>query len=145
MTDALPIVIRPMVAPDLERGFLATISSLRPSRLTQEQAVEVFRKRMRQKVHTFVAVLEGQVIGTASLLIEQKFIHDGGAVGHIEDVAVHQEYQKHGIGGMLVRRLLDECRSAGCYKVILDCAEQVIGFYEKLGFHRWERAMRIDL
>jgi glucosamine-phosphate N-acetyltransferase len=140
-----PIIIRPMVAPDLKRGFLETIGSLRPSRLTHEQAVEVFRKRMRQQVHTYVALIDNVVVGTASVMIEQKFIHDGGAVGHIEDVAVNQSYQGRGIGALLIKRIMQHCHETGCYKVILDCAEKVMPFYEKLGFHKWERAMRIDL
>lgn len=145
MSAADDIVIRPMYATDIRRGFLAAIAALKPCELTEEEAVEVFRKRMRQKIMTYVAIKEDRVIGTATLLIEPKFIHSGGVVGHIEDVAVHQGFQHHGLGGRLVRHLLDICRQHKCYKVILDCAEEVIPFYEKLGFHRWERAMRIDL
>jgi glucosamine-phosphate N-acetyltransferase len=139
------IVVRPMNAVDLRRGFLETVRALRDTNLTEEQAVEVFRRRMRNKVRTFVALIDGKVVGTASLLIEPKFIHNGGVTGHIEDVAVHPECQGRGIGAVLVERLLEESRKEGCYKVILDCAEKVIPFYEKLGFHKWERAMRIDL
>ncbi len=139
------VTIRVMYATDLQRGFLATLASLKPCALTEEEAVDVFRKRMRQKIMTYVALYEGKIVGTASLLIEPKFINSGGVVGHIEDVAVHQAYQQHGVGAKLVRHLLDVCRNEKCYKVILDCAEKVIPFYEKLGFHKWERAMRIDL
>jgi glucosamine-phosphate N-acetyltransferase len=143
--DQNQIVIRPMNAVDLRRGFLDTVRALRETNLTEEQAVEVFRRRMRNKVRTFVALLDGKIVGTASLLIEPKFIHDGGVTGHVEDVAVHPGCQGKGIGARLVERVLEESRKEGCYKVILDCAEHVIPFYEKMGFHKWERAMRIDL
>lgn len=145
MSDAQEMTIRPMYATDLQRGFLAALASLKPCDLTEEQAISVFRKRMRQKIQTYVALLDGRIVGTASLIIEPKFINTGGVVGHIEDVAVHQAYQHHGVGGKLVQYLLDVSRAQGCYKVILDCAEGVIPFYEKLGFRRWEQAMRIDL
>ncbi|MDZ4684161.1 MAG: GNAT family N-acetyltransferase [Planctomycetaceae bacterium] len=145
MSDVPEITIRPMYATDLRRGFLPCLASLKPCELTDEQAIEVFRQRMRQKIRTYVALLDGRIVGTATLLIEPKFIHSGGVVGHIEDVAVHQAYQAHGVGALLVKHVLEECRAAKCYKVILDCAEKVIPFYEKLGFHKWERAMRIDL
>lgn len=145
MSDTPPIVIRHMYATDLRRGFLAALASLKPCDLTDDEAIQVFRSRLRQKIRTYVALLDDRVVGTATLLIEPKFIHSGGVVGHIEDVAVHQAYQHHGVGALLIRHLLEECRGARCYKVILDCAEDVIPFYEKLGFHRWERAMRIDL
>lgn len=143
--DPLPLTIRLMDATDLRRGFLAALGALKPAELTDEQAVEVFRLRMRWRVRTYVALLDDRVAGTASLLIEPKFIHNGGIVGHIEDVAVHVAYQHHGVGAQLVQYLLDVCRAYGCYKVILDCEEDVAPFYERLGFHRWEEAMRIDL
>lgn len=140
-----PIVIRHMNAVDLRRGFLDTVRALRETNLTLDQAVEVFRRRMRNRVRTFVALVDGRVVGTASLLIEPKFIHNGGVTGHVEDVAVHPECQGRGIGVLLVERVLEESRKEGCYKVILDCSEKVMPFYEKLGFHKWERTMRIDL
>ena len=143
--DETGIVIRPMNAVDLRRGFLETVRALRETNLTYDEAIEVFRRRMRNKVRTFVALIDGKVVGTASLLIEPKFIHNGGVTGHVEDVAVHPDCQGKGIGAKLVARLLEESRREGCYKVILDCAEHVIPFYERLGFSKWERAMRVDL
>jgi glucosamine-phosphate N-acetyltransferase len=140
-----PLTIRLMDATDLRRGFLAALGALKPANLTDEQAIDIFRRRMRSRVRTYVALMDNRVAGTASLFIEPKFIHDGGIVGHIEDVAVHVAFQQHGIGAALVQFLLDTCRELGCYKVILDCEEKVIPFYEKLGFHRWEHALRVDL
>jgi glucosamine-phosphate N-acetyltransferase len=145
MSEEHVVTVRVMYATDLQRGFLATLASLKPCALTEEEAVDVFRKRMRQKIQTYVALYDGKIVGTASLLIEPKFINSGGVVGHIEDVAVHQAYKSHGVGRKLVEHLLKVSREQKCYKVILDCAEGVIPFYEKLGFHKWERAMRIDL
>lgn len=144
-TNSQPMTIRLMDATDLDRGFLAALSALKPVELTPQQAVEVYRHRLKSRIRTYVAEIDGKIAGTASVFIEPKFIHAGGVVGHIEDVAVNPEFQKHGIGRALVEHLLDECRQLNCYKVILDCAEGVIPFYEKLGFHKWERAMRIDL
>lgn len=143
--DSPPIVIRLMDATDLDRGFLQALAAIRPIDLTPAQAIDVYRDRLKSRVRTYVAIINNQVAGTASIFIEPKFIHAGGVVGHIEDVAVHPDSQKRGIGKALILHLLDECQKFRCYKVILDCAEATIPFYEKLGFHRWERAMRIDL
>jgi glucosamine-phosphate N-acetyltransferase len=139
------LVVRLMDARDLKRGFLETLSALRPTQLSHEAAVAVFQRRLRNKVHTYVALLGDEVIGTASLLIEPKFLHGGSAVGHIEDVAVRQAEQHHGIGLALMKHLFEVCREAGCYKVILDCAPDVAPFYEKLGFHQWALSYRVDL
>ena len=146
MADATnAVTIRLMDATDLNRGFLDALRALKTVELSEEQAIEIYRDRLKSRIRTYVAMIDGQVAGTASVFIEPKFINSGGVVGHIEDVAVNQSYQKHGVGRALVQHLLEVCREFRCYKVILDCAEGVIPFYERLGFHRWERAMRIDL
>ena len=143
--EQVGMIIRLMDATDLNRGFLQALGALKPVDLTEQQAVDVYRDRLKSRIRTYVAIIDGRIAGTAAVFIEPKFIHAGGVVGHIEDVAVHPGFQKHGVGKALVLHLLDVCRQFKCYKVILDCAEGVIPFYEKIGFHRWERAMRIDL
>lgn len=139
------IQIRAMYATDFQRGFREVLSALSPVTLSDEDAAVVFRKRLRSRVLTFVAVANDRVVGTASLLLETKFIHNGGCVGHIEDVAVLPEVQGHGVGQSLVRHLIDECRQARCYKVILDCDPKLVPWYSALGFRTWCQAMRLDL
>ena len=145
MAETNAVAIRLMDATDLKRGFLDALRALKTVELTEERAIEIYRDRLKSRIRTYVAVIDDQVAGTASIFIEPKFINSGGVVGHIEDVAVNPRFQKHGVGRALVQHLLEVCREFHCYKVILDCAEGVIPFYERLGFHRWERAMRIDL
>jgi glucosamine-phosphate N-acetyltransferase len=41
----------------------------------------------------------------------------------------------------LIRDLCDAATKAGCYKVILDCAESNVPFYEKCGLARKEVQM----
>jgi len=127
-----------MDATDLRRGFLTALGALKPAELTDDQAIEIFRRRMRARIKTYVALIDNRVAGTASLIIEPKFIHNGGIAGHVA-------YQHHGVGAAIINHLLQVCREEGCYKVILDCEDSVAPFYEKLGFHRWEQAMRVDL
>lgn len=88
---------------------------------------------------------DGEVIGTTTLLVEKKFIHRGGLVGHIEDVAVANGYQGRGVGSSLVEAAVRRAKEIGCYKCILDCRPELVGFYEGLGFSRHEVGMRLDL
>jgi glucosamine-phosphate N-acetyltransferase len=129
---------------DLARGFLESLEELGKAELSQEEALKVLRNRMRAGVRTFVARHEGRVVGTASLLTEQKFYHKGGRAGHIEDVSVHRDYQGQGIGAALVRHAIEEARRIRCYKVILNCDDRVMPFYERLGFRRHNNGMRLD-
>jgi glucosamine-phosphate N-acetyltransferase len=140
-------IIRELRGPDLSNGILETLCNLADVQLTPERAGELHRRRLRAGVRCYVAwsTESEAVIGTVSLLIEQKFIHRGGLVGHIEDVSVRVGYEKMGIGTALVQHAKEQARKIGCYKVILDCAEHLVPFYASLGFHRNAVQMRIDL
>jgi glucosamine-phosphate N-acetyltransferase len=141
----MPPTIRLLEAPDFDNGFLATLANLSPVGLTPAEAERIWHLRKQAGVHTIVAEADGRIIGTASLILEQKFIHQGGSVGHIEDVAVHPDAGGHGIGSALVDHLTGLARERGCYKVILSCLDRLVPFYERLGFRRHDSGMRIDL
>jgi glucosamine-phosphate N-acetyltransferase len=134
-----------LTALDLSSGFLDTLSGLADVQLTTEEARRIFRNRLRLGVRTYVARAEVEgVVGTVTLLVEDKFIHSGGRVGHIEDVVVRPGFEKQGIGGALVQHAIEEARKLGCYKVILNCFERLVPFYEQLGFRRHDVGMRLD-
>lgn len=92
-----------------------------------------------------MAELGEQIIGTASVLIEQKLIRDGGKVAYVEDVVVDEPHRLKGIGSELVRQAVKVARLNDCYKVVLSCGENNVPFYESLGFRRHEITMRLDL
>lgn len=140
------ISIREIEEADLQRGFLESLDSLRPaSGLDGAAARGILAGIIADPDHViFVAESGGRVAGSVTLLIERKFIHGGGAVCHIEDVVVAAGMQKRGIGEGLMRFALDYAQARGCYKTVLDCLDDVAGFYEKLGFSRASNGMRLD-
>jgi glucosamine-phosphate N-acetyltransferase len=140
------ITIRKLQKEDLEKGFLQTLDSLRQaSNLDKKTAERIFDKINSNPDYIIaVAVIEGKVVGSTTLLIETKFIHNGGKVGHIEDVVVDKKHQGKGIGEKIVKYLLRYAKEQGCYKTILDCADNVKPFYEKLGFKHNANALRFD-
>lgn len=85
-----------------------------------------------------------EVVGSLSYFIEPKFIHNGGLVGHIEDVCVALGYEREGVGSALISAAKGIFEHAGCYKAILDCSNENVAFYQKLGFRQYENCMRID-
>ncbi len=141
----MPIELRPLEQKDFERGFLETLANLAEVNLTPEEAIHIWRGRNAAGVRTVVAVGDGRVVGTASLILEHKFLHRGGTIGHIEDVAVHPNAQGQGVGTKIVQFLIDLARESGCYKVILSCTDKNTAFYTRLGFRRHDNGMRIDL
>ncbi|QGG54040.1 GNAT family N-acetyltransferase [Lysinibacillus pakistanensis] len=69
---------------------------------------------------------EGTLIGFA------RAITDGNFRAYIEDVVIHQAYQKSGIGKNLVSKLLDELSHIDV--ISLFCEEHLIPFYKKNNF-----------
>lgn len=140
------ITIRKIEERDLNDGFLESLDSLKTaSNISKEKAKAILKKITANPNHViFVASLDGKIIGSTTLLIEQKFIHDGGLVGHIEDVVVSKEYEGRGIGFKIMQAALEYAKSQGCYKTILDCDDKVRQFYERLGFKRHSNGMRFD-
>ena len=141
--DGAPVRVRHLREVDLHNGFLEALDALRPaSDLAPERALEVFRRLDRNPdCVVAVAEVEGRIAGAATLLIEHKFINQGGVAGHIEDVAVAAGQQGRGIGSALIRYLLARAEAAGCYKTTLDCADGVMPFYRRLGFRRRTNGM----
>ena len=142
----MTVKIRKLQEKDLFNGFLESLDSLRmASDLSPKKAKTIFKKMISTPDHIiYVAVQDSKIIGAATIFFEQKFIHKGGKVGHIEDVAVHKKYQGEGIGLKLIKTLLRHAEKKGCYKTVLDCTDEVMPFYEKLGFKHFSNSMRID-
>ncbi len=121
------------------------LSNLSEVGLNPRDALEVYNIRRIDGVLTYGYFEDDHLVGTLSLLIEHKFIHNGGLAGHIEDVAVRSDCKGRGIGQALVKHAVEECRKQGCYKVSLNCTERLVGFYGKSGFHKTGVYMRLDL
>lgn len=140
------VKIRKIKEKDLFNGFLESLDSLRKSSdIDPKKAKKILKKIKSNPNHViYVAEYNSKIIGAATLFIEQKFIHKGGRVGHIEDVTVRKEYQDKGIGQKLVKVLLEYAKDRGCYKTILDCIDEILPFYEKIGFKRHSNSMRFD-
>ncbi len=139
-------IIRELRKEDLWNGFLTTLDTLRQtSDIDKNKADEIFEKINSNPNHIVaVAELDGKIVGSTTLLIEPKFIHKGGLVGHIEDVVVDKKFQGQKIGEKIMKYLLEFAKNRGCYKTILDCTDDVKPFYEKLGFKNIANELRFD-
>jgi len=107
-----------------------------------EVSIELFIKSVLEiqeqgDIQVAYTVENGQIMihGTATLLYETKLIHGCKKIGHIEDVVVSPNYRDQGIAKRLISSLV-QMASESCYKVILDCTEELIPFYEKCHFEK---------
>ncbi len=141
--------IKELTKEDLEKdknGFLETLTNLSEVKnLNLDELKNIFGIIKSHGVIVYIAkTSDGKIIGTAKLLIEQKFTHGGGKVGHLEDVAVRKGYEGNGIATKIINEIIFRAKKEKCYKLILDCNDNNLGFYKKFGFHLHEHSMRVD-
>jgi len=140
------IIIREIQEADLENGFLQSLDNLKKaSDLQNNIAKNILNEILDDSNHIIhIAELDGKIVGSSTMFIEQKFIHEGGLVGHIEDVVVRKGFERKQIGQKIIESLLLVAKNRGCYKTILDCKDDVKEFYEKIGFKHELNGMRFD-
>ena len=46
----------------------------------------------------------------------------------------HEDYRRRGIGRLIVESLFNEARHQGCYKMVLQCEEHNVKFYNKMDY-----------
>ena len=149
---SMKYTIREIEENDIEAGgLLEVLENLAPVGDLSKPTAKVILKEIKSNpLHKiFVAVLqdgknEGMIIGATTLLVEPKFIFGGGRVGHIEDVAVRSEYQSKGIGFELVSHATEQAAIMGCVRTILDCSNENVPFYEKVGYSYYGNCMKIE-
>jgi glucosamine-phosphate N-acetyltransferase len=75
-----------------------------------------------------------EIIASGTLIIEPKIIREGKSVGHIEDIVIAKHFRSLGLSQKVLDILKERARKKNCYKVILDCSEEVKNVYIKNGF-----------
>ncbi len=73
----------------------------------------------------------GRIVGTGAL------VPRGEGVSEIRRMSVAHDLRRRGIGGAILRRLIEDARSAGCRTIILETTStwrDAAGFYRKHGF-----------
>jgi GNAT superfamily N-acetyltransferase len=130
-TDAdLPGILRVLAESGIDGG---------KSFDTAEAREHLARIRQWPNFRLLRAAIEGEVVGTYSLVIMDKLGKRGTPAGVVEDVAVLPGRQGQGIGRAMMDHAIAECRKAGCYKLALSSnvkRGEAHRFYESLGFER---------
>lgn len=139
------MLFRILEVNDYNLGYLELLSQLTT---VGDISMEQWTTRYNQihnntYIQIWVMVCNDVIIATGTIIIEPKFIHNCGKVGHIEDIVVHKDKHGLGIGKKIIDELVNIARNSGCYKVILNTSEKNVGFYEKSGFKLMERQMAL--
>ena len=140
------MIIRKLEYEDYNKGFFELLSQLtsaeKPSFEDFKRHVDLINERNVEQV--YVATFdEEKIIGTICFFVEVKFIHGLSRIGHIEDFVVHEDKRRNRIGTKLIEMAKQYCERQNCYKIILDCNDELIPFYEKFGFKKKANSMQL--
>lgn len=143
------IQVKELEDDHLINSFFDTLSNLTEIGINvynKEFSRKIFEKiKKADNIKIFVAIKDSDIVGSITAIIEQKFVHNGGKICHIEDVVTRKGFEKLGIGSILVEKVLELAIQEKCYKVILNCSEYNSKFYEKLGFYKHDVGMRYNI
>jgi glucosamine-phosphate N-acetyltransferase len=128
--------IRSLKNTDYNKGYLNLLSQLTDTSVVSFDEFSQFVSNLTVQHQIFVIedLSINKIVGTGTILIELKLIHGLGKVAHIEDIVTDNEYRCLGLGIKLIDKLVKIAEENKCYKVILDCKEHNVGFYNKCGF-----------
>lgn len=130
--------LRKLETNDYNKGYLellATLTIVEPDLITPEM-FDNFVQNLHKNHIVYVIEHMNQIIASGTILIENKIIHGCSKVGHIEDIVVSPQYKGKQLGTLVIKSLIEYAKDQKCYKVILDCEENLINFYDKCGFER---------
>ncbi|KAH8176716.1 acetyltransferase (GNAT) family protein [Sarocladium implicatum] len=139
--------IRPLQRGDYTRGFLECLNVL-------SDVGDVSKKQFEERfdwisthgkgVHFHVVIVhQDRVVGTGALIIERKFIHNLGIIGHIEEIAIDKSFQGKGLGLKLLASLSSVAKNVGCYKTILGTSLKTEPFYTRCGYEKGGSVMAL--
>ena len=127
------------------KDYKIYLNLLNQFRDIQEMSFDEFEKiynSVNKTTNIYVYKENDTIIGCISLIIEQKFINNNGRVCHIEDLVIHKEHRKQGIGSAMLSFAKKEAKKVGCYKVILNCDVAFVDSYKKNDFNIYSNGMK---
>ena len=127
---------RKLEESDYHKNYLELLSQLtQVGQIKPDEFANIFSK-IQSQIWVIEDTLTNKIVASASIFLEQKFIHDGGIVAHLEDVVVDQMYRGNQLGQKLIANIVEKARESGAYKIIADCKPELISFYSKNGFEK---------
>lgn len=145
--------VRPATEGDLRS--VAAVLARRPDApdfpVSERQRATWARMLATENLTVYVAEGPGgEIVGTTSLLVSPNLSYNCRPTAFFEPMVVAQAHRRRGVGRLLVQRLLDDARAAGCWKVQVvshkrHADDGAYAFYESLGFQGEATGFRLYL
>ncbi|KAI4849354.1 hypothetical protein E4T44_03398 [Aureobasidium sp. EXF-8845] len=140
-------ILRPLQRSDFSRGFLKCLTDLTwIGEITQsafEERYDWMATKGKEWYYCIVIDDGERIVATATMIVERKFIQNFTMVAHVEEVCVSVSQQGKGLGLILIKALNATAKELGVGKLILDCSEKNVEFYEKCGYTKCGQQMEL--
>ena len=128
--------VRPLLMGDYELGIMNLLNQL--TEAPNIKFEDFVKQYIKFGYNTNIYVLEDEekkkIIGYGAIYIDYKFYRNCKNVGHIEDIIIDEEYRGQGLSKLIITKLLECAKEKECYKIILNCKDEYVGYYQKMGF-----------
>lgn len=85
------------------------------------------------------------IVGTVTLVLETNLFNKMSKYCRVEDLIVHHGIRKYGLGRTLVNHIFKIAREISCYKVVMNCKDNLVHFCENCGFEKDRIEMSINV
>ena len=133
------LAVRPLHREDFDKGYMELLSQLTKTGEVDKVRFEAQFDALKKcpGIHYIVVIEDlntSLIVGSASLIVERKFVHTAALRGRIEDVVTHEDYRGRHLASLLMDLLKHLGENLGCYKLSLDCKPHLTDFYSKFGY-----------
>lgn len=132
-------IIREIELEDYYKGCLELYGQdfqINVHEISKKDFDEYLIRKRKNGYKIFVCEYKLKIVGLATCFIEEKLIHNFGKVAHVEDVIVDKNIRNCGLGKKMINHCINYSKKEKAYKIILDCSEKNLKFYEKCGFEK---------
>ena len=114
-----------------EVEIMALYSSVGWSNYTNNP--EMLRQAYKNSLYVLAAYADDKLVGLL------RAVGDGSSIVFLQDLIVLPEYQRHGIGSQLMRKVMEKYADVYQLQLLTEASKKNIAFYEYLGLKRVEK------
>jgi len=128
---------------DYDKGYIPLLTQLTKVGDVTKEAFEKRFDEMAKDPHFYTIIVyehipTKKVVGNGMIFFEMKFARSCGTAGHVEDIIVDAPMKNQGWEVKLMDALAKIGEREGVYKMVLDCFESDVAFYETCEYKRYE-------
>tara|TARA_Y100000590_G_C15136973_1_gene794689 strand:- start:92 stop:523 length:432 start_codon:yes stop_codon:yes gene_type:complete len=103
------------------------------------QNPESLERAFSNSTYVIIARVDECVVGLARSISDEVSIH------YLQDILVHPEFQKKGIGRKLLNLMLERFENVRTHMILTDDEEKQLKFYESLGYKNTRGLKKVPL